>query len=352
MIGRNDPCPCGSGQKYKRCCGLLSADTDRQASPEPAAGQEEPSAAVQPGLRLLTANDDSFDPVRGIALIEKAAQQGDPEAAFMAATLASTSLWRDRNWDEAFDYLLQAAGQGHEPSQSALRILAGGPSGGEIEGENWAQMRGGIDLAGWLVPPAMRTLRETPHIQVLEKFMPAAACDWLVARARTRLSRATIYDQVTGGVVEDGRRTNSQCDLNLEASGVLTFLLRARIGAIIGRQELAMEIPKILHYKPGETFAEHCDYLDPSVPAYREELALRGQRTHTFLVYLNDDFTGGDTCFTRLDLSYKGAKGDALLFANLDDEGAPELDTEHVGMPPTSGEKWLFSQWIRELPRG
>ena len=20
--GRNDPCPCGSGKKYKRCCGL------------------------------------------------------------------------------------------------------------------------------------------------------------------------------------------------------------------------------------------------------------------------------------------------------------------------------------------
>jgi hypothetical protein len=23
-IGRNDPCPCGSGEKYKRCCGQLS----------------------------------------------------------------------------------------------------------------------------------------------------------------------------------------------------------------------------------------------------------------------------------------------------------------------------------------
>ena len=21
-IGRNEPCPCGSGKKYKRCCGL------------------------------------------------------------------------------------------------------------------------------------------------------------------------------------------------------------------------------------------------------------------------------------------------------------------------------------------
>ncbi|MHB8659930.1 MAG: SEC-C metal-binding domain-containing protein [Solirubrobacteraceae bacterium] len=20
-LGRNDPCPCGSGRKYKRCCG-------------------------------------------------------------------------------------------------------------------------------------------------------------------------------------------------------------------------------------------------------------------------------------------------------------------------------------------
>lgn len=23
-IGRNDPCPCGSGKKYKRCCGANS----------------------------------------------------------------------------------------------------------------------------------------------------------------------------------------------------------------------------------------------------------------------------------------------------------------------------------------
>ena len=22
-IGRNDPCPCGSGKKYKKCCGKL-----------------------------------------------------------------------------------------------------------------------------------------------------------------------------------------------------------------------------------------------------------------------------------------------------------------------------------------
>ncbi|MDB3958414.1 SEC-C metal-binding domain-containing protein, partial [Opitutales bacterium] len=24
-VGRNDPCPCGSGKKYKKCCGIGAA---------------------------------------------------------------------------------------------------------------------------------------------------------------------------------------------------------------------------------------------------------------------------------------------------------------------------------------
>jgi len=24
-VGRNDPCPCGSGRKYKKCCGSAQA---------------------------------------------------------------------------------------------------------------------------------------------------------------------------------------------------------------------------------------------------------------------------------------------------------------------------------------
>ena len=27
-VGRNDPCPCGSGKKYKRCCGTVAAQDD------------------------------------------------------------------------------------------------------------------------------------------------------------------------------------------------------------------------------------------------------------------------------------------------------------------------------------
>ena len=26
-VGRNDPCPCGSGKKYKKCCGASTSDS-------------------------------------------------------------------------------------------------------------------------------------------------------------------------------------------------------------------------------------------------------------------------------------------------------------------------------------
>ena len=368
-IGRNSPCPCGSGKKFKRCCGsstqtqsglkggdtatglAASAPGEQIDTLERASRSGDSRAAVRLGLRYLTARDGTANPKRGVALIEQAALAGDAQGAYLAATIASSSLWRARNWDKAFDYLMRAAQQDHEPSQSSLRILAGGPSGNKIEGEDWANMRDEIDLAAWLSPPEIRMIRETPRIQVIEKFAPPAACDWLIAQVEGQLSRATIYDKATGGSTEDGRRTNSQCDLDVESLGVLTFVLRGRIASITRRQDLALEIPKILHYAPGETFVEHFDYLDPAEPAYATELAVRGQRTDTFLIYLNDDFSGGETKFPRIGLSHIGAKGDALLFTNVDAEGAPDHDTMHAGLPPTSGEKWVFSQWIREFPK-
>ncbi|MBQ4354625.1 MAG: SEC-C domain-containing protein, partial [Clostridia bacterium] len=27
-VGRNDPCPCGSGKKYKKCCGFNPNNPD------------------------------------------------------------------------------------------------------------------------------------------------------------------------------------------------------------------------------------------------------------------------------------------------------------------------------------
>lgn len=307
--------------------------------------------AVELGLRYLKAAGVPYDAARGVTLIENAARAGDPRAAFLAATLASAYFWRERDWTVAFDYLLFAAQRGHDSAQNSLRILASGPSGDVVPGDQWEQMRHAIDLDDWLEAPTSTMLRESPCIQVVEGFAPPAACDWLIERARHRLSRASIYDRTTGKPIVDNRRTNSQCDLGIDASGPLTFVLRGRIASLTKRHDRAMEIPKILHYAPGQTFAPHYDFLDATEPAYQAELAQHGQRTHTFLLYLNDDYEDGATAFPDIEFAHAGAKGDALLFANVGPDGRPDYSTKHAGLPPTSGEKWVFSQWIREFPK-
>lgn len=308
-------------------------------------------AAARLGLCYLTGNRVAADPMRGIALIDQSARSGDALGAYLAATIASTSFWRPRNWAAALDHLQHAAALGHAAAQAALRILAAGPAGAPAQHRDWPELRASIDLDAWFAPPQPLLLRESPRIQVLEGFVPPAVCDWFIAAVSDRLARATIYDKSTGGTTEDERRTNSQCDLDVEIGGVMTFVVRGRISAVTGRQDAAMEVPKVLHYRPGETFAAHYDYLNPEEPAYARELAVRGQRTDTFLIYLNDDFSGGETHFPDLGISHTGATGDALWFSNVDADGNPDEATRHAGLPPTTGEKWLFSQWIRALPR-
>jgi hypothetical protein len=107
-----------------------------------------------------------------------------------------------------------------------------------------------------------------------------------------------------------------------------------------------------MHYLPGQEFQPHFDIvINPDAPDYEEQLAKGGQRVLTFLVYLNDDYEGGETEFPALGARWKGRKGEALFFWNVAPDGALDERTLHAGLPVTSGEKWMLSQWIRGLPQ-
>jgi hypothetical protein len=109
-----------------------------------------------------------------------------------------------------------------------------------------------------------------------------------------------------------------------------------------------MEVPQVFHYAVGQAFRLHEDYLLPDGPHKAKDLASHGQRAKTLLIYLNDGFEGGETDFPLLDLRFKGAKGEALMFTNVLADGSPDRRMRHAGLPPTAGEKWLFSQWVRD----
>ncbi len=49
-VGRNDPCPCGSGKKYKRCC--MKKDAERLSDPSPVAGLTMSEYVAQAGQHM------------------------------------------------------------------------------------------------------------------------------------------------------------------------------------------------------------------------------------------------------------------------------------------------------------
>jgi hypothetical protein len=108
-----------------------------------------------------------------------------------------------------------------------------------------------------------------------------------------------------------------------------------------------MEATAVLHYAVGEESSNHFDFVSPEIPNYAQEIEKNGQRVLTFLVYLNDDYDGGETDFPKLGLAHKGRRGEGLFFVNALDNNEPDLRTVHAGRPPTKGEKWIVSQFIR-----
>jgi prolyl 4-hydroxylase len=296
------------------------------------------------GRRLLTGDGVTQAAKEGVACLEAAAARGDGEATSQLALLSAWGILRPRSVDVALDQLQRAAELGWEPSRRELRFLAGG------DGDGWPALRRRVDVTGWITPPAVRVVSEAPRIRVCEGFASKAECEWLIALARHRLRRALIYRKDASGHTQSDSRTNTESDYTFGNIDVVLSLLSERVAAAVGVESRYFEIAKLLNYEPGQQFAPHCDFQEPATPALMQEIQRHGQRVATALVYLNDDYAGGETDFPRIGLRYKGARGDALFFDNVRPSGALDYDTLHAGLPPTSGVKWVYSQWIRDRP--
>ena len=298
------------------------------------------------GKRLLIGDGLPLSSDKGVVTLREAATRGGGEAAALLAICAAWGVGQARNVEAALDHLVRAAQLGWDPARRELEVLARDPAADP------AALRRKVDLASWRSAPAVRVVFEKPRIVVIERFATEEECRWLVARADGGgLQRAKVYrGSSTAQVAET--RTNREMSFTIFNADVVLSLIRDRIAAATGAQVSHFEIAKLLHYSPGEQFALHADFIEAKTPELARELAQRGQRAATFLVYLNDGYEGGATQFPRLSWQYRGGRGDALLFSNVDPSGAPDYDTVHAGMPPTAGEKWVLSQWIRARPVG
>jgi hypothetical protein len=111
-----------------------------------------------------------------------------------------------------------------------------------------------------------------------------------------------------------------------------------RVSELLQVDVTYIENLQCVRYGEGQQFKPHFD----SGPT--------NHRLHTLLVYLNDDFTGGETYFPELNASVKPTRGTALYFLNRTADNTVFLYSAHAGLPISQGQKYACNIWVRNQP--
>jgi prolyl 4-hydroxylase len=274
-------------------------------------------------------------PEDGALWIAAAAKAGLPEAQRRLCILAATGIGRPQSWTYAWDTLKTAAESGHAPSATQFRVF------------DTMGIAGPADIEAFVKPQPVNVRVASPRIVMADGLLPEIMCRWLIERARPKLQRAPVFNPSGGNEAHD-IRTNSAAGFTLFDTDLVIQVARARVGAALGSPLLHQEPPQVLHYAPGERYTPHWDYFDPTIEAYRQNIAWGGQRIRTALVYLNSDFEEGETGFIKLGRAFRAGTGGLLSFDNVTPDGNVDHRTMHEGRATTQGEKWLLSIWIRD----
>lgn len=319
-----------------------------------AAGRGDVEALTRLGKRLIIGDRAPLLPREGIGFLAEAFNGGGAEAPTTLASLAALGAYMPQSWSGALSLLVAAADRGSASARRQLALLStdsalARTAANAAEGDSalWRALGESIDVTRWSAPIQGHTLHSEPAVRVFPEFASTSVCAWLIERARGKLKRALVYDPVGKRDLADRSRTNTVAEFTLVETDLVQAAIQARMSAACGIPMQNMEAPAVLHYEVGQEIVNHYDFVDPDTPNYDREIAERGERVMTFLVYLNDDYASGETDFPTLGVSHKGSVGDGLYFVNALPEGGPDRRMLHAGRPPMRGEKWVISQFIR-----
>ena len=195
--------------------------------------------------------------------------------------------------------------------------------------------------------PGMQRI-PSPRIEmfILRDFLAEADCQALIDRIEAKRRPSTLANH-------DGQkdfRTSETCDF--DASDAAVAALDARLAALSGFDPAFGEPLQGQRYEPGQEFKAHTDYFEPSAADYQQHCAVSGQRTWTFMIYLNDVAAGGATRFKEIGKTVQPERGKLLAWNNRLPDGGLNGATRHHAMKVRKGNKYVVTRWYRERPWG
>lgn len=177
-------------------------------------------------------------------------------------------------------------------------------------------------------------------------FLPEDLCGDLIALTNAGRRPSTIADD--NG--DCAFRTSETCDLL--AGDAAVQRLEELLHSVNGIDPAHGEPVQGQRYAPGQEFKAHTDYFEPGGRDYDRYCAVSGQRTWTFMVYLNDVEVGGATRFKRIGKTVHPEAGKLLCWNNRLPDGRVNPATLHHGMKVRGGVKYIITKWYREREWG
>lgn len=255
-------------------------------------------------------------------LFRRAAEAGHAEAGRIHAAFVGNGTGGDADWARALELLRLYAFPGAAEQLALIERMALTPAGEPQK------------------LPEEQRLSERPSVGAFPALFTTAECDFLIAEAQPWLAPSFVIDSRTGQQLRNPIRTSDSMSFGYTLEGPAIHALNRRLAAATGTDVRQGESLQVLRYRPGQEYKAHLDAVagEPN------------QRILTILVYLNDEYEGGETRFLRTGLSFKGRKGDALVFRNALPDGRADEASQHAGLPVAKGEKLIASRWIRARP--
>lgn len=179
------------------------------------------------------------------------------------------------------------------------------------------------------------------ELYAVENFLNEEECASVIALIRENNRRSTTTDE---GVSDF--RTSLTCDLANLNHPVIDEIDR-RICQYMGIAPEESEQIQGQLYEVGQQFKAHTDYFHSASDTFDEHIGTQGQRSWTFMVYLNSTREGGATAFPNLDLAIQPTAGTALIWNNRSPNGSCNADTLHCGSPVLQGYKAILTKWFR-----
>jgi prolyl 4-hydroxylase len=143
-------------------------------------------------------------------------------------------------------------------------------------------------------------------------------------------------------------RTSETCDLAAELPAVER--IETLLTQLSGLDPAYGEPLQGQRYAAGQEFKPHTDYFTPGGRDFEKFCTLSGNRTWTFMIYLNDVEAGGATRFKMLDKTFQPEVGKLLCWNNRLPDGSVNPATLHHGMKVRKGVKYVITKWYREKP--